>query len=921
MGVPKLWEELEPACTLSTWAQLAEVAFQVERQRGLRLGVDVSGWLFHMNRMSTIVDADGNVVNVGANSDLRLVFFRLCLLLSRGVLPVFIFDGPSRPPWKRGQRIGGQAWAGRSPQVLKRMFGLFGVEWRVAAGEAEAELARMNERGEVDAVLSDDVDAFLFGAVKIVRNPSKGLSSNKSKTALARTASGGPSSSQPSSSQPSSRQPSASQPSLSQASLAHLPVDPTYANALPTYTASSLLSTTGLSSDSLILVALLAGGDYLPTGFRNVGITIAVALATAGYASSLLSGVRRIGLGSDATGRPGMQAFLDSWRMSVASELRTKKNKLFKTRHLKLADELEAAEEFPSLQVIEYYLSPVISVEGIQPPLRWDGRIDMPGLVEFCQEKFEWGNEEMQARARSLLWLPLGMEALRVSALSLDSSRSTPSVSRPAGSPLTKGWITGVSELKVANSTDYAPAYRVELNPTIFDRLIYSALPNVDPYPFPDYSLMSDAQVEAEKARRKELGRLENAPKKAVTTSYRHWVAVGFAVEGSELYEKAEEWEEERARKKREKEDAEQAKRERAAARAAGESGRRSGTKSPNKAKAAKGKGKNKVEEDSEEDSWLVDAMQKEREAMLAARKGGNGKGAMTHTRRKSLLDESDDDVLLPPKPSTAAAKGKGKAKAPVSVVLSSSPGPSSDLEPPPLSLKASSQRPPKPAAPSLSSAFFSSKPAITSSFSSSKPSVASTSASAKAPRGRAAGPFNDLDDDIFGSPFPSVSSSKPSQPSKTTSFPRAFQSSSKPSTTTKRALSLSSPSRADVGPPISPIPSSASSDDGLSRRTIWHVTKASRSASSQKSPKKTRPVASPLPPNKGNVIDLCGLSSDEEDRDELPIRRRSEKMKLEGEKQESMSEFWARRKREQEEKKNSGSQGRGQVLVLSDSD
>lgn len=38
-----------------------------------------------------------------------------------------------------------------------------------APGEAEAELAYLNSIGQIDAVLSDDVDTFLFGATMVIR--------------------------------------------------------------------------------------------------------------------------------------------------------------------------------------------------------------------------------------------------------------------------------------------------------------------------------------------------------------------------------------------------------------------------------------------------------------------------------------------------------------------------------------------------------------------------------------------------------------------------------------------------------------------------------------------------------------------------------------------------------------------------------
>ena len=49
------------------------------------------------------------------------------------------------------------------------MLDIFGIEWREAKGEAEAELAFLNSVGIIDAIMTDDVDAFLFGATTIIR--------------------------------------------------------------------------------------------------------------------------------------------------------------------------------------------------------------------------------------------------------------------------------------------------------------------------------------------------------------------------------------------------------------------------------------------------------------------------------------------------------------------------------------------------------------------------------------------------------------------------------------------------------------------------------------------------------------------------------------------------------------------------------
>jgi 5'-3' exonuclease len=43
------------------------------------------------------------------------------------------------------------------------------IYYAQAPGEAEAELAYLNRIGLIDAVLSDDVDNFLFGATMVIR--------------------------------------------------------------------------------------------------------------------------------------------------------------------------------------------------------------------------------------------------------------------------------------------------------------------------------------------------------------------------------------------------------------------------------------------------------------------------------------------------------------------------------------------------------------------------------------------------------------------------------------------------------------------------------------------------------------------------------------------------------------------------------
>lgn len=121
------------------------------------LGIDVSAWIYHA-RAST----------GGANASLRLLLFRLLRLLSQPhLIPLFIFDGPLRPRAKRGSIRRVNDWG--ETKALKELLEALGMQWREAPGEAEAELAVLNQRGSVQGVMSDDVDALLFGARLLVR--------------------------------------------------------------------------------------------------------------------------------------------------------------------------------------------------------------------------------------------------------------------------------------------------------------------------------------------------------------------------------------------------------------------------------------------------------------------------------------------------------------------------------------------------------------------------------------------------------------------------------------------------------------------------------------------------------------------------------------------------------------------------------
>ncbi|GAA5841574.1 hypothetical protein JCM9279_000695 [Rhodotorula babjevae] len=656
MGVPTLWKELEAAVHITSYAQLVAPAFGRQGVRGFRLGVDVAQWLFHMGHMQTLVDADGNEVHPGANADLRLVFYRVCDFLAQGVLAVFVFDGPDRPHWKRDKKVTG-AWRGRSEGDLIKMLELMGMEWRRAPGEAEAELAEMSKRGEVDAVLSDDVDCLLFGATSVIRNTGKNLSGNKSKQALGRQATVGADSAS-SSSQAGPSQPSTSQPVPRD----YPPVPPDLDCALVTYSSADVAALAGLDRDQLILVALMSGADYDTQGLERVGVTISVALAKGGFATELLDGVRRL---RTSPGPNDLEHCLADWRASVADELRTNSRGLMSRREKKLADTVERATAFPSLKIVDFYLDPRVSDPRAADysAATWARDFDVGALVEFAQRKFEWGHVVLKSKLRNKLWRGLALREMRRAALAADSERSPASSSRPApaGStpPVPTGWLAGISDFKVENSTDLVPSYRVELSPAIFDALVASVLPARDPHPLPDYAGMDSDEERTARAKRKARGQAQEPPKAPVgATAFRHWVPREVVEACGEGRRAVRAWRDDKERKQRDKDEAAALKEERRRAREAAKA-------SPTKARATASGGarqrtpsaKRAVAKPLSEDEELRREMDERRakearEEMLAlARRGDKGKG-------KARAEDGVTSTRLRAPSRTAAAPG-----------------------------------------------------------------------------------------------------------------------------------------------------------------------------------------------------------------------------------------------------------------------
>lgn len=201
-----------------------------------------------------------------------------------------------------------------------------------APGEAEAECAMLQQRGIVDAVLSEDVDTIMFGCRKTLRNWSA-EGSKASKT-------------------------------------------PTHVSM---FDADAIAAGPAkLDREGMVLVALMSGGDYLPEGVPGCGVKVACEAARAGFGRDLCR-IKR----ADKDG-------LAAWKAKLLHELRTNESGFFRTRH----KALDIPEDFPNMEILRYYTHPVVSreaaVERVKRELLAPGNVDIVGLREFARQTFDW---------------------------------------------------------------------------------------------------------------------------------------------------------------------------------------------------------------------------------------------------------------------------------------------------------------------------------------------------------------------------------------------------------------------------------------------------------------------------------------------------------------------------------------------------
>lgn len=297
----------------------------------------------------------------GKNPEIRTLFYRLLKFLALPIHPLFVYDGKNKPPFKRGKAVSGQ---GNAPiiQISKRLIDLFRFPRHDAPGEAEAECANLQRAGIVDAVMSNDVDAMMFGSKMTIMNFSKESGSTTSASHVTCYRMGG------------------------QADAPNVDLD----------------------RPGMVLFAMLSGGDYLPSGVPKCGSKLAAEISKAGFGSDLLDAIN-----SKGTERVEQ---LGEWRERLQYELEENESGYFQTKH----KAVRIPQSFPDQTILEYYASPAESsaeeLENLQRRLvnAWDQDVDPLEIRNFAARFFDWNYRSGARKVVRLLAEPLVSYRLRL---------------------------------------------------------------------------------------------------------------------------------------------------------------------------------------------------------------------------------------------------------------------------------------------------------------------------------------------------------------------------------------------------------------------------------------------------------------------------------------------------------------------------
>ena len=170
MGVKTLWSVLSSSGEMIDLREL----------QGSTVAIDLAGWIVQNNTCKAMT---GHV----SRPHMRNLFFRTATMINLNIKPIFVLDGDA-PTLKKETLEARKRQQSQNPAQeaevkdfsRRRLKGLMneckalldslGIVSVKAEGEAESLCATLNAEGIVQAVISDDSDAFCYGAQTLLRN-------------------------------------------------------------------------------------------------------------------------------------------------------------------------------------------------------------------------------------------------------------------------------------------------------------------------------------------------------------------------------------------------------------------------------------------------------------------------------------------------------------------------------------------------------------------------------------------------------------------------------------------------------------------------------------------------------------------------------------------------------------------------------
>ncbi|XP_022999823.1 flap endonuclease GEN-like 1 isoform X2 [Cucurbita maxima] len=280
--------------------------------RNKRVAVDLSFW---------IVQHETAIKASVRSPHLRLTFFRTITLFAKfGAFPVFVIDGTPSPLKSKARiarffrlsgidthdlpRVEDRISVDRNSKFAKcvkecvELLELFGVPVLEAKGEAEALCAELNRKGFVDACITADSDAFLFGAKCVIK-----------------------------SFHPNSKEP------------------------LECYFMSDIEAALGLKRKHLIAISLLVGNDHDLNGMQGVGLDTAVRFVQDYTEDDILNKLHVIGKEDNTSLQGGQSSDTNSRKDREEKEKKKQEN-----WRLRVCNKIAMEPNFPSSELIQMYL-------------------------------------------------------------------------------------------------------------------------------------------------------------------------------------------------------------------------------------------------------------------------------------------------------------------------------------------------------------------------------------------------------------------------------------------------------------------------------------------------------------------------------------------------------------------------------------